>query len=110
MLMSLHLSIASRLLMAQPDTFSALTAELAAEVGPNVTQDAVAGRLLDVWLDKMPCVTQPERKKLLSLALCSLLPSGWPPVVDRLLAVVANVVETLNDVTRTDEETGDIVE
>ena len=72
--------------------------------------DLFPGRLLDVWLDKMPLVSQPDRKKLLSLALCSLLPSGASAVLDRMLSVVANVVEALNDVTRTDEETGNIVE
>ncbi len=64
------------------------------------------GRLLDVWLDKMACVTQPERKKLMSLALCSLLTSGSPVVIgsERLFGILSAVVETLNDVTRPDEE------
>ena len=29
--------------------------------------DDIAAQILDVWMDKMPCVTQPERRKLLSL-------------------------------------------
>ncbi len=86
-----------------------------------------SGRVLDVWLDKMPCVTQPDKKKLLSLALCSLLPlttaanansspagtanaSSTDVVRDRVFGILASVTEVLNDVTRTDEDTGAIIE
>ena len=31
--------------------------------------DDIAAQILDVWMDKMPCVTQPERRKLLSLGI-----------------------------------------
>ena len=68
------------------------------------------GRVLDVWLDKMLSVTQPERKKLLSLALASMLTSGAPVVLHRIFAIFVNVTETLNDITRNDEETGKIIE
>jgi hypothetical protein len=37
------------------------------------TQEAVLNRILDVWLDKMALVTQFDRRKLLALALASLL-------------------------------------
>ncbi len=87
-----------------------------------------SGRVLDVWLDKMPCVTQPDKKKLLSLALCSLLPlttaanansspagtanatTSTDVVRDRVFGILASVTEVLNDVTRTDEDTGAIIE
>ena len=54
----------------------------------------------------MSCVTQPDRKKLLSLALSSLLTSNSPVVVcsERIFGIFINVVETLNDVTRVEEE------
>lgn len=35
----------------------------------------VLERILDVWLEKLSLVSQPERRKLLGLALASLLPS-----------------------------------
>ena len=36
----------------------------------------ISGRILDVWLDKMACVSQADRRKLMALALSSLLTSG----------------------------------
>ena len=62
--------------------------------------------VLDVWCDKMPCVTAPERRKLLALALASLLTSESPVVLSRVYMVLLNIAETLNDVTRTDEQGG----
>ena len=64
------------------------------------------GKVLDVWCDKMPCVTAPERRKLLALALASLLTSESPVVLGRVYLVLLNIAETLNDVTRTNEEGG----
>ena len=37
------------------------------------SQEIVLEKMLDVWLDKMALVTQLERRKLLGLALASLL-------------------------------------
>ena len=59
-----------------------------------------------MWLDKMPCVTAPERRKLLALALASLLTSESPVVLSRVYMVLLNIAETLNDVTRPDEQGG----
>ena len=59
--------------------------------------------VLDVWCDKMPCVTAPERRKLLALALASLLTTESPVVLQRVYIVFLNIVETLNDVTKTDD-------
>ena len=71
--------------------------------------DEVAGKLLDVWMDKMPCVTQPDRRKLLSLALTSLLNSGSPVVEQRIYGVLLNVTETLNDIMRQDDDNSAII-
>jgi hypothetical protein len=110
MLMTLHLSIVSRLILAYPNQFSEMTVVLAQEMDKE--QGHVAARLLDVWFDKMPCVTQPEKKKLLSLALCSMLGSGAAVVYEgnRIYSILVNVVETLNDVTNVDNETGNYVD
>ena len=56
-----------------------------------------------MWCDKMPCVTAPERRKLLALALASLLTTESPVVLQRVYIVFLNIVETLNDVTKTDD-------
>jgi hypothetical protein len=47
--------------------------KVAQELGE--TQENVLNKILDVWLDKMGLVTQLERRKLLGLALTSLLTS-----------------------------------
>merc|ERR1711936_162376 len=104
MLMSLHLSILSRLILASHSLFASLCLTTATKLNSN--HNDVAGKVLDVWCDKMPCVTAPERRKLLSLALSSLLTTESPVVLSRVYIVFLNVAETLNDVTRPDEQGG----
>ncbi len=63
-----------------------------------------------MWLDRLTCVTQPERKKICALALSSLVASGAEVVNSRIYGVLLAVTETLNDITKSEEETGNIVE
>merc|ERR1719213_98276 len=102
--MSLHLSILSRLILSSHALFSNLCLNAASKLNSN--HNDVAGKVRDVWCDKMPCVTAPERRKLLALALASLLTSESPVVLSRVYLVFLNVAETLNDVTRPDEQGG----
>jgi hypothetical protein len=51
--------------------FIQVVAKVAQGIGE--TQEVVLNKMLDVWLDKMALVTQLERRKLLGLALASLL-------------------------------------
>jgi len=104
MLMSLHLSILSRLILSSHALFSNLCLSTASKLNSN--HNDVAGKILDVWCDKMPCVTAPERRKLLALALTSLLTSESPVILTRVYLVLLNIAETLNDVTRPDEQGG----
>ena len=69
-----------------------------------------SGKVLDVWCDKMACVTAPERRKLMALALASLLTTASPVVLQRIYAIFLNIVETLNDVTKPDEQTGGTID
>ncbi|XP_023328884.1 importin-11 [Eurytemora carolleeae] len=100
-LMSLHLSILSRLILISHSLFSQLCLTAATLINSN--HNDVAGKVLDVWCDKMACVTAPERRKLLSLALASLLTTESPVVLSRVYMVFLNIAETLNDVTRPDD-------
>ena len=102
MLMSMHLSIVSRMILSYKSEFHQFINELTQIMGLSNSDD-VAGQLLDVWIDKMPCVTQPERRKLLSLALTSLMSTGSPLVLQRIFGLLLNVTETLNDIMRTDD-------
>lgn len=51
--------------------FIQVIAKVAQGIGE--TPEVVLNKMLDVWLDKMALVTQLERRKLLGLALASLL-------------------------------------
>jgi len=106
-LMSFHLSILSRLILVSHSLFSQLCLSAAREVDSN--HNDVAGKVLDVWLDKMACVTVAERRKLMALALSSLLTTESPVVLSRVYMVFLNVVEALNDVTHQDDN-GQIVD
>uniref|UniRef100_A0A8B9N9A6 Importin-7/11-like TPR repeats domain-containing protein n=1 Tax=Accipiter nisus TaxID=211598 RepID=A0A8B9N9A6_9AVES len=37
--------------------------------------DQILGNIIEMWVDRMDNITQPERRKLSALALLSLLPS-----------------------------------
>ncbi|KAG8226721.1 hypothetical protein J437_LFUL004371 [Ladona fulva] len=66
-------------------------------------QEQVLDKLLNVWLDKMDVVTQLERRKLLGLALSSLLTTGSRIVLERFCGILLKVTEALNDVIKADE-------
>lgn len=62
------------------------------------------GRIIEVWLLHLSDVTQYVWMKILGLALCSLLNANSPPVVCRHFpAIIANIIEVLNDITLMDE-------
>lgn len=66
-------------------------------------EDAVLGQIIRVWVNRMSFTFQPERRKLLSLALCSLLGANSPPsVLQHFPLIISNIVETLNDMTKYD--------
>ena len=97
------------MLLSYKNEFHEFVNELSQMMG-HTNPDDVAGQLLDVWIDKMPCVTQPERRKLLSLALTSLMSTGSPLVLQRIYGLLLNVTETLNDIMRTDEGNTSMIE
>ncbi|XP_054286364.1 importin-11-like [Macrosteles quadrilineatus] len=101
MVMSMYLSIIARVLLISRDMFSRVVVHLAESL--KVTLESVTSKILDVWLDKMSLVTQPERSKLLSLALASLITSQSPVVLQRFCSILLSVSEVLNDITRTDD-------
>lgn len=59
MVMTMYLTIVARILIIDQNVFIQVLQEL------NVPQ--FMERILDVWLLKMPLVSQPEKQKLLSL-------------------------------------------
>jgi hypothetical protein len=100
MVMSMYLSIVARVLLCSRESFGQGLSRVAESVGG--TQESVLSKVLDVWLDKMSLVTQPERRKLLGLALASLLTAQSSPVIDHFCGILLNITEVLNDITKTD--------
>ncbi|XP_078037262.1 importin beta11 [Augochlora pura] len=98
------LLIVARVLWFYKDIFIQVISELARKIGGNETsEEEVIGKIIHVWVIQMPVVFQPERRKLLALALCSLLGANSPPsVLECFPLIISNIVETLNDISKFD--------
>ncbi|XP_034176418.1 importin beta11 isoform X1 [Osmia lignaria lignaria] len=103
-LMTMYLSIIARVLWFYKDIFIQIISELTRKVAGNEgREEAVLGQIIRVWVNRMPFTFQPERRKLLALALCSLLGANSPPsVLQHFPLIISNIVETLNDMTKYD--------
>uniref|UniRef100_A0A8I5ZYN9 Importin-11 n=1 Tax=Rattus norvegicus TaxID=10116 RepID=A0A8I5ZYN9_RAT len=71
--MSIYLAVMGRVLLQNASFFSSLLNEMGHEF--NQEMDQLLGNVIEMWVDRMDNITQPERKKLSALALLSLLPS-----------------------------------
>ncbi|KAF2976863.1 hypothetical protein EK904_015022 [Melospiza melodia maxima] len=71
--MSTYLGIMGRVLLQNARFFSLLLSQMACELGQE--SDQILGNMIEMWVDRMDNITQPERRKLSALALLSLLPS-----------------------------------
>nr|XP_012153826.1 PREDICTED: importin-11 isoform X2 [Megachile rotundata] len=102
----MYLSIMARILWLYKDIFIQVINELTKKMGGNeTTETVVLGQIIRVWVTNMPCVFLPERRKLLALALCSLLGANSPPsVLQNFPLIISNIVETLNDMTEIDND------
>uniref|UniRef100_A0A3B5LG57 Importin-7/11-like TPR repeats domain-containing protein n=1 Tax=Xiphophorus couchianus TaxID=32473 RepID=A0A3B5LG57_9TELE len=68
--------------------------------------DQLLGSMIEMWVDRMDNITQPERRKLSSLALLSLLPSDNSVIQDKFCGIINISVEALHDVMTEDPESG----
>ncbi|KAL4683751.1 hypothetical protein H8959_021445 [Pygathrix nigripes] len=71
--MSTYLGVMGRVLLQNTSFFSSLLNEMAHKF--NQEMDQLLGNMIEMWVDRMDNITQPERRKLSALALLSLLPS-----------------------------------
>ncbi|KAF5275843.1 hypothetical protein FQR65_LT04081 [Abscondita terminalis] len=101
MILSMYLSILARVLLSSHGVF-AETISAISRVN-NDSEENILGSILDVWLSKMCNVSQVERRKLLGLALANLLTAQSRPVMTRFNSVILNILEALNDSTKTDD-------
>uniref|UniRef100_A0A8C4LE90 Importin-11 n=1 Tax=Equus asinus TaxID=9793 RepID=A0A8C4LE90_EQUAS len=82
--MSTYLGVMGRVLLQNTSFFSSLLNEMAHKF--NQEMDQLLGNMIEMWVDRMDNITQPERRKLSALALLSLLPSDnsflypWQPL------------------------------
>uniref|UniRef100_A0A3B3TBZ9 Importin-11 n=1 Tax=Paramormyrops kingsleyae TaxID=1676925 RepID=A0A3B3TBZ9_9TELE len=101
--MSTYLGIIGRVLLQNSSFFSSLLTQMGAEF--NQEMDQLLGGLIEMWVDRMDNITQPERRKLSSLALLSLLPSDNSVIQDKFCGIINVCVEALHDVMTEDPET-----
>ncbi|XP_031837056.1 importin beta11 isoform X2 [Nomia melanderi] len=105
------LVIVARVLWFYKDIFIQVISELTRKIGGNQTREAVLGQIIRVWVNRMQLEFLPEKRKLLALALCSLLGANSPPsVLEHFPKIISNIVETLNDVTKFDNSEYDYIE
>ncbi|XP_063996081.1 importin-11 [Pogoniulus pusillus] len=101
--MSTYLGIMGRVLLQNTRFFSLLLSQMACELGQEV--DQILGNMIEMWVDRMDNITQPERRKLSALALLSLLPSLNSVIQDKFCGIINVSVEGLHDVMTEDPET-----
>uniref|UniRef100_A0A3Q1IV43 Importin-11 n=1 Tax=Anabas testudineus TaxID=64144 RepID=A0A3Q1IV43_ANATE len=102
--MSTYLGIMGRVLLQNSSFFSSLLTQMALECGQEM--DQLLGSVIEMWVDRMDNITQPERRKLSALALLSLLPSDNSVIQDKFCGIINICVEALHDVMTEDPETG----
>ncbi|KAM8960146.1 importin-11 isoform 2-T2 [Pelodytes ibericus] len=101
--MSTYLGILGRVLLQNTSCFSTLLCQMSQEC--NEEADQILGNTIEMWVDRMDNITQPERRKLSALALVSLLPSANSVVQDKFCGIINVCVESLHDVMTEDLET-----
>ncbi|XP_062372497.1 importin-11 [Sardina pilchardus] len=102
--MSTYLGVIGRILLQNSSFFSSLLSQMAQEFHQEM--DQLLGSVIEMWVDRMDNITQPERRKLSSLALLSLLPSDNSVIQDKFCGIINICVEALHDVMTEDSETG----
>ncbi|XP_041085475.1 importin-11-like [Polyodon spathula] len=101
--MSTYLGVMGRVLLQNCSFFFSLLTQMALECHQEM--DQLLGSLIEMWVDRMDNITQPERRKLSALALLSLLPSDNSVIQDKFCGIINISVEALHDVMTEDPET-----
>ncbi|XP_066514944.1 importin-11 [Hoplias malabaricus] len=102
--MSVYLGVMGRVLLQNSSFFTELLYQISQEIHQEV--QCVLGTLIEMWVDRMDNITQPERRKLSSLALLSLLPSPDSVIQEKFCGIINICVESLHDVMTEESETG----
>lgn len=94
MVMTMYLAVIARVLISSQAVF--------VEALQDVDVPNALERILDIWLLKMPLVSQTEKRKLLSLALASIITVDSPIVQMRFASILQDIAECLKDIMRED--------
>uniref|UniRef100_A0A1B0GAA7 Importin N-terminal domain-containing protein n=1 Tax=Glossina morsitans morsitans TaxID=37546 RepID=A0A1B0GAA7_GLOMM len=89
MVMGMYLTIVARVLLISQQVFMDVIREVQS---PNALEI-----ILDVWIAKMPLITEVEKRKLFSLAFLSIF-SNSPMLLDRFPAIMQNISDTLFEI------------
>lgn len=98
----IYLQVMTRYFIANQMAFSHILEEVRTE---NSFQ-----KILSIWLNTMPNVTQNEDKKLLALGLCSLLTIPNETIFENFSTIIINVYETLCDIMTQETKDGEEVD
>jgi hypothetical protein len=98
----IYLQVVARYFLANQHAFSQILEETQVE--------GSLQKLLTIWFDTMPGVSQNEDKKLLAIGLCSLLTVPNNIIMENFSVIVINVYETLCDIMKADTEDGEEVD
>ncbi|GJQ74570.1 Ranbp11 [Trypoxylus dichotomus] len=101
MLTSVYLSVISRLLLSSHEVFRETLTVLAQKYNKN--EQTILSTMLSCWLMRMRNVSNMEQRKLLGLALSNLLTIQSELVLEKFGDILVNILETLNDITRCDD-------
>lgn len=94
----IYLQMIARILILDQVTFSMILNELG-------IADAME-KIVTAWLADMPAVARSNEKKMLALALTSLMTVSSDIIFENFSTIMNNICETLNDITNEDEQTG----
>lgn len=98
---SCRLSLISRVILNDSSIFIKVVEHLCmTENGNLMNFDNVLNRIIEVWLERMNQIVQNDRRKLLGLALASLLTCQKKPILELFKEIITVCVETLNDIMR----------
>lgn len=96
MVMSSYLAIVARILILDQMVFIQVLQEL------NIPTPLDS--ILDIWIKKMPLIGHPDKRKLLGLALASLLTVQNDSIYQRFDVLLQCICETLNDIMVQDKD------
>lgn len=98
----IYLQVVTRYLLANQLALSRVLEEIQIE---NSLQ-----KLMKIWFETMPGVTQNEDKKLLAIGLCSLLTIPNDYIMENFSVIIVNVYEALCDIMKSDSADGEEVD